>query len=149
MNTRPPPQSRPSYSGKIWITSLSNSWDVSWDSGTFFIPHSSACVHSYPVGLNSRVLVLAIITPDKWQSKTFILSTNVRNRWKQSFRLSFVARLATNGNQKHCFKQLLIRVRRLQISFPPDCRISGVIIVCSNNKWSGESVCLCDSNLFI
>ena len=51
--------------------------------------------------------------PDKRQSKTLILSTDVDKKSLETgfsiaicrpiFRLTFVARLATNGNQKHCF----------------------------------------------
>ena len=51
--------------------------------------------------------------PDTRQSKTSILSTNVDQKSLETgfsiaicrpiFRFSFFARLATNGNQKHCF----------------------------------------------
>ena len=59
-----------------------------------------------------------VLTQDRRLSKTFILLTNVdQNRWKQNFRLPFVAGLATNGNQKPCFQQFLIRVRQLLIAF--------------------------------
>ena len=45
-------------------------------------------------------------TPDRRQSKTFILSTNVDQKLLETeFRMPFVAQLATNGNQKHCFKR--------------------------------------------
>ena len=52
-------------------------------------------------------------SPDKRQSQTLILSTNVDQKsleigfsiaiCRAIFRLPFVARLATNDNQKHCF----------------------------------------------
>ena len=63
-----------------------------------------------------------VITPGRRQSKTPILSRNVDQKsLEQCFRLPFVAPLATIGNRKHCFRQFLIRVRRLLISFrlPP------------------------------
>ena len=45
-----------------------------------------------------------IITPDRWQSKTLIPSTNVDQKsLEQSFRLPFVASRAANGKRKHCF----------------------------------------------
>ena len=64
-------------------------------------------------------MTIHIHIPSRRQSKTFILATNVdkKNRKKQGFRMPFVARLATNGNRKHCFYRFFIRVRRLLRAF--------------------------------
>ena len=58
-------------------------------------------------------IIFKSFTPDNRQPKKLILSTNVDQESFETgfsiaicrpiFQLSFVARLATNGNQKHCF----------------------------------------------
>ena len=37
------------------------------------------------------------------RKRLYYRRTRIKNRWKQSFRLPFVALMATNGNRKHCF----------------------------------------------
>ena len=58
------------------------------------------------------------ITPGRQQSKTPILSRNLDQKSIDTvFRLTFVAPLATNVNQKHCFYRFFFRIHRLLITF--------------------------------
>ena len=65
-----------------------------------------------------RVKQNKIYTLETRQTQTLILSTNIDKKIvRNSFGLPFVARLATNGNPKHCFYRFLFHARRLSRAF--------------------------------
>ena len=63
-------------------------------------------IRTYAISTEIACSVLFhIYSPDRRQSKTLILSTNVDKNSKKQFSIAFVANPATNGNRKYHFLQ--------------------------------------------
>ena len=77
-----------------------------------------------------------VITSDRWQSKTLILSTNVDHKsLKTEFLIYICRQLGDKWYSKTLFLAFLIHVSSI-VKSVFDCRLPGVVISCNSNEVS-------------